>query len=279
VSFGFLLTGCLATTQEIDDLRVDIARLQQSLAKAEQKQGEYLTSLQGNQADLLTQTTALNSRIEALTARLEESDKRMDDLAVRLDDLDKNFSGRLDLLTEGVGNAKKAAAVAPSKLYQLAYDDFMKRHYAQSLKEFQDFVQVYPDNAQAADAQFYVGECRFARKEWKQALAAYDAVIVSHAVSSIVPSAILQKGAVLEKMGEKTAALDMYETLVKKFPDKPEAESAKARVEALRKPPPPAPKAPAVSSPEATAPKAVPILTNKKTGKPKRRAPSPKPID
>jgi tol-pal system protein YbgF len=268
---GTLLSGCLATSQEMLDLRTDITRLEQSLGKADAKQAEFQAalqknqeSLQGNQADLQAQMSALSTRLETLSARLEENDAKMTTLASRLDDLDKNLSGRLDILSEGVNTTKKTAAAAPTKLFQLAYGDFMKRRTAQALKGFQDYLAVYPETVKAAEAQFYVGECHFARKEWKDALSAYDAVIVKYSVSDIVPSAILQKGATLEKMGEADGALAMYETLVKKFPQKPEAESAKARIAALTAPPPaqepveaPAPAKPA-AKPAPAAPKPAP---------------------
>jgi len=263
-----LLTGCLATTQEIEDLRVDIAHLQQSLSKEETHQGEYLASLQANQADALSQTTALSSRLEALSARLEESDAKMADLAVKLDDLDKNLSNRMDLLTEGVGSAKKAAAVAPSRLFQLAYTDYMKRRYSQALNGFQDYLAVYGEGPQAAEAQFYVGECRFARKEWKKALASYEVAISSFPTAAIVPSAYLQSGVTLERLGQRDAAVETFETLVKKYPGKPEAETAKARLDSLRK----AQNRPASSGAPAAAPAPKPAEES-----PDLPAPSPAP--
>jgi tol-pal system protein YbgF len=270
-----VLTGCLATTQEIEDLRVDITRFNAALDKAATRQAEFQTSLQGNQADLLSQMSTLSGKLEALAARLEENDSRMASLAARLDDLDKNMSSRLEILSEGVTTSKKAAAAAPSKLFQLAYNDYMKRRYGQALRGFEDYLEVYPDTEKAAEAQFYAGESRFAQKQWKEALEAYDRVIVKYASAEIVPAAILQKGATLEKMGQTSAAMNVYETLVKRFPQKPEAESGKARLAFLLSPAPeqvkdaPAPK-------PASKPAAVPAAP----AAPKKPAPaksSPRP--
>ncbi len=272
---GFLLTGCLATSQEIQDLRVDITGLNQSLSKAADRQTEFQgvlqknqDALQGNQADLLSQMNTLSGKLEALSARLEENDAKMAALAARLDDLDKNLSSRMDILSEGVNTTKKAAAAAPTKLFQLAYGDFMKRRYAQALKGFQDYLSVYPDASKAAESQYYIGECHFALKQWKDAIAAYDAVVVKYSISDMVPSAILQKGSTLEKMGETDAAIGVYETLVDKFPQKPETETAKARLEALKNPPP---------APEDAAPPAKPAAPARKPAAPASSAPAHKP--
>lgn len=281
---GVAASGCLATSQELQDLRVDITRLNGALDKASAQQAEFQTSLQGNQADLLAQMSTLSGRLEALTTRLEENDARMTSLASRMDDLDKNMSSRLEILSEGVSTSKKAAAAAPSKLYQLAYNDYMKRRYSQAAKGFADYVEVYPDTEKASEAQYYVGESRFAQKQWKEALAAYDTVIVKYAASDIVPSAILQKGATLEKLGQAAAAQDVYETLVKRFPQKPEAESAKARIEAMQAPPPakatpPTPKNEAAPKPAAPAPASAPKAAAPAKKKPASSPSRPKPID
>lgn len=256
IAASLLMGGCLATSQELQDLRVDITRLHGALDKAAVQQAEFQTSLQGNQADLLSQMNTLSGRLESLAVRLEENDARMASLASRMDDIDKNMSSRLEILSEGVSTTKKTAAAAPSKLYQLAYNDYMKRRYTQAAKGFADYLEVYPDTEKAADAQYYIGESRFAQKQWKEALEAYDQVIMKYASNEIVPSAILQKGTALEKIGQTGAAQDVYETLVKRFPQRPEAESAKARLEVLTAKPAPAAKTePAPKAAPAAAPK------------------------
>src|SRR5262245_18828079 len=93
VSSLLLLSGCLATQQEIEDLRGDILRLQNTLAKT---QSDFQNSVQGNQADLLSEMGTLNRNLQILSSHLDESDNRMTMLSSRLDDLDKNLSNRLD---------------------------------------------------------------------------------------------------------------------------------------------------------------------------------------
>ena len=58
--FCFVLTGCLATSQELEDLRVDINRYHSALDKAAARQAEFQEAQQGNQADLLSQMSSLS---------------------------------------------------------------------------------------------------------------------------------------------------------------------------------------------------------------------------
>jgi predicted nucleic acid-binding Zn-ribbon protein len=111
------LTGCLATQQEIEDLRADISRLQSSLTAQNKAQAEFQSALQqnqetlqGNQADLLSKISDLNRNLDIVSSHLEESDGRMTSLVVRLDDLDKNVSNRLDAVVKTVQGVKSLPA-------------------------------------------------------------------------------------------------------------------------------------------------------------------------
>jgi septal ring factor EnvC (AmiA/AmiB activator) len=114
------LSGCLATRQEIEDLRADIIRLNTTLQSQQKKEAEFQSALQenqeglqGNQADLMNKMGELTHSLEALSSQLVESDDRMTTLATRLDDLDKNVSNRLDAVVKTVqGRQKHSRPVA-----------------------------------------------------------------------------------------------------------------------------------------------------------------------
>ncbi|MBI4397088.1 MAG: tetratricopeptide repeat protein [Elusimicrobia bacterium] len=241
---SLFLSGCLATQQEIEDLRVDIARLQSTLAKSQTGQVESQKSLQGNQADLMSQMGTLSRNLEILSTHLEESQSRMSLLSTRLDDLDKNLSNRLDLVSEALSGAKAAVPPPPSTLFNMAYSDFTRRRYDQAIQGFQGYLEKYGDTEKAAEAQFYIGESRLAKQQWTEAQDAYDKVLVQYSTSSIVPAAYLQKGSALEKQGKTSEALAVYDAIIKKYPYRQEAGTAQSRVESLRTPPaaPPKPK-------------------------------------
>jgi tol-pal system protein YbgF len=228
------LPGCLATRQEIEDLRADILRLQESLGRVQAMQGESKTELQGNQADLMSQMATLSRHIEVLSANLDESQNRMGLMSTRMDDLDKNLSNRLDLLSELMSGSKLTADPSPSTLFNLAYGDFNRRRYEQSLRGFQTYLDKYPDTEKAADAQFYTGEAHLALGAYDKAVDAFDKVFVKHSTSTVVPTAYLQKGAALEKMNKPSEALAVYEAVIKKYPHRRESAAAHGRVEVIR---------------------------------------------
>jgi tol-pal system protein YbgF len=237
VSGALFLSGCLATRQEIEDLRGDIVRLQAALTKVQTGQSGLQTDLQGSQADLMSQMNDLSRNLEILSAHLQESESRMSLMASRMDDLDKNLSNRLDLLADMMSGSKLAAPPSPSTLYNLAYSDFSRRRYEPALKGFQTYLEKYGDTEKAADAQFYIGEAHFAQEQWARAVDAYDKVLVNFSTSTVVPAAYVQKGQALEKMGKTSEAVAVYDAVVRKYPYRREATTARARLDALKEPP------------------------------------------
>lgn len=236
-----VLPGCLATTQEIEDLRGDIVRLQTSLSDQQKAQGEFQSalkenqnSLQGNQADLSVKMEELTLKLESLSSQLVETDDHMTALATRIDDLDKNTSNRLDAVVKTVQGVKSIPAPSPSRFYQAGANALAKRQYDQAIQIFQSYLDQYGDTEKAPQAQYAVGECHVAQKNWDDALAAFDAVISNYPKSGQVPTALLQKGATLEQMDKTPDAIAVYDGLRKKFPHRKEAQTAHERLKVLR---------------------------------------------
>lgn len=258
---AFVFSGCLATRQEIEDLRGDIIRLQSTLGTQQKTQTDFQgvlkenqEALQGNQADLMAKMGDLSHRLEALSSQLVESDNRMASLSTRLDDLDKNVTNRLDAVVKTVQGVKTIPAPSPSRFYQAGYAEFTKKRYAQAIQVFQTYLDQYPDTERAPQAQYYIGESHLAEKNYEEALDAFDAVIQRYSKSSSVAGAYLQKGRALEELGKPTEAAVAYETVVKKFSHRKEAQTAADRLRNLRgEPVAPSPKPKPKAAPKPAA--------------------------
>lgn len=261
------LGGCLATRQEIEDLRADIIRLQSALNAQQSAQGEFQNALkenqdalQGNQADVLAKMGDLNRNLDVVSAHLEESDDRMASLANRLDDLDKNITNRLDTVVKTMQGVKSLPAPSPSRLFTAAQSDYDHRRYDQALTTFQTYLDQYGDTERAPLAQYMIGEIHLAQNDLPDALAAYDAVLADHAKSPYVAAALVRKGQVLETQGQTADAIAVYESVTKTYPHRKESQTARQRLTALRgeevKKAPAKPKP--AAKPKAKAPAAAP---------------------
>lgn len=266
-----VLTGCLATRQEIEDLRVDISRLQTALGKAQQDQAKFQSALevkqdsvQGNQADLLSQMDSLKGSLTAVSSQLEDNSQRFTNFATRVDDLDKNLTARLDLLSQSVAKAQLPPPPPPSKLFALAKGDLIRRRYEAAAEQLAVYVQKYGDTTQAPQAQLYLGQALYAQRKWAEALTAFDGLATAYPKSRFLVSALLQKGLTLQRLNRPEDAAAVYESVVDQYAGRPEAATAAQRLKNIAQP-----------LPENLEP--VVVEEDAPKPKPKPAAPKPKP--
>lgn len=216
----FALSGCVATTTDVD-------RLQESLNR-----------VQKGQADLVVKMDDLDEALTRLTEKLEESDRRMGTLTQKLDDSQTRIGGRLETVTKLLSEATSQATVAvPGELYRTAYSDYLGGKIDLAISGFKTYLDRYPESDLADDAQYYYADCYLVKQNFGRAREEFDKVL-GMSREYRVPA--------LLKRSYALAGLDMVEdqkhtlkTLIKEAPQSQEAETARQILEELE---PPAPK-------------------------------------
>ncbi len=112
-------------------------------------------------------------------------------------------------------------------LFDAGVNDFNARKYQAAERSFRDFLKNYPKHTQAAEAQYYLGECSFQRNQFPQAALEYDAVIKKFPKSGSAPGAYLKQAICFSKMKQPEAAKMQMQAVISKFPNSPEAARAK----------------------------------------------------
>jgi tol-pal system protein YbgF len=193
--------GCTLATQQ-DLLRLD----------------DSLTKMRKTQADLVTKMLDLNNSLESLNSQLESSQQRMSSLSSKLDDLQADLSGRMQRLTGQVTGTSTPGTASPGDLYRLAYNDYQAGKFDLALVGFRNLVSQHAQAEQAPQAQFYIGECEFARKNWTEAAKEYQRVFQHYAKSDFAPKALYKRGLALMQAQRVDEARDSLQKLVKEFP-------------------------------------------------------------
>ncbi len=123
------------------------------------------------------------------------------------------------------------SAAQESSTAQLLYDagikDFNDRKYANALKSFTDFSNIYENHELISNALFWEGECQYQLKNYPAAAIAYERVIAAHPDSNKVASAYLKQGMTFANLKKKDAAKERYTQLIELFPNSSEATRAK----------------------------------------------------
>jgi tol-pal system protein YbgF len=132
-----------------------------------------------------------------------------------------------------------APAVQPvSRDVQAIYDDaytlYHQGRYEQAERRFEEFLAASPRTELSDNAQYWIGAARFARQDFRGALAAFRITVELYPAANKVPDALFKMGQALEELGDPGEARTVYRDLVQRFPDTAAASLADERLAQLR---------------------------------------------
>ncbi len=96
---------------------------------------------------------------------------------------------------------------SPKELYETAHGYLLQRDYAAAEASFEEFLRRYPNDALAADAQYWMGEALYTQGRFKPAGQAFLKVIQQYRQSPKAPNSLLMLAMSLEQLGQKDCAL------------------------------------------------------------------------
>jgi TolA-binding protein len=193
---------------------------------------DHQTALEAQKKQLATELPKLDQRLQDTSDALEKVNRSTHlscaEAASRLDDLTEKFQqlqGQLDeakhhvdqlangeqAVAKGV-DQKLAAALGPqamaevnarekaqklapadrSGLYAVAFQQYKANTFDVARDLFLEYLHRYPNDAQAGEAEFYVGDCELQGGQFKQAALAFQKVTDQYGKSPVVCDARLK---------------------------------------------------------------------------------------
>ena len=127
-----------------------------------------------------------------------------------------------------------ALSGSPKEIYDLALKKLQKGDYQDAQAELQNFLNLYPRDRLAGNAQYWLGETFYVQRDYKNATAAFLAGYTNYGDSIKAPDSLLKLGMTLVVMGEKKTGCDAFAELSARFPDAPQAIVRRAEIESQR---------------------------------------------
>ena len=117
--------------------------------------------------------------------------------------------------------------------YQAAYDLLspQQKRYEEAAKAFAAFLERYPGDELAPNAQYWLGEAHYVSQHNAEALQAFEVVVSRYPDSTKAPGALFKIGRLQQAAGNKEAARASYEKVLKDYADSPAAGLARQRLE------------------------------------------------
>jgi tol-pal system protein YbgF len=254
----------LAVDREHQQIEADIRMLQEQAQQLQQALAGLADTLKQVNARIDDQTALerkafadgkvqadnLSGDLRVVREKVDETNVRLSSLSQEMEALRTSLpqpgatpavSTSSDATPSGGTPAAPAAAPAPGQtpkqLYDAADSDYMMGQYPLAIQGFQAFLNYYPKNDRAGDAQYQIGLSYFNSNKFPEAATAFARVISDYPGGAQVPNAYYKRGNALENIpGQADAAKQSYQTAVEKFPDSQAATLAKQRLEALSRP-------------------------------------------
>ncbi|HET9269574.1 MAG TPA: tetratricopeptide repeat protein [Vicinamibacterales bacterium] len=203
----------------------------------------------------------MSGDLSAIRERTQETDTRIRSLRDEIDALRTNLANLPSLVGQAppVDGVDPAAAApgpgpvsaappgptpsvvgqSPDRMLQSAKSDYYAGQFPLAISGFDALVRAFPRSEAAGEAQFFVGESYYAQNKWPDAIDAYGIVIQTYRNSPLAPDAYRKRGQAYAQNRQLDRAREMWETVIKLFPESDAARLAKQDLERVNRTSPP----------------------------------------
>ena len=212
---------------------------------AVQKSVQEVQANTGSRIDTMTQQTqGLSDNLQDVQARVAKLSQQVTDMQNLLQSIDAKVSGgsAIGAPASAPGGNSGGAAPPPSSaapnmasisadtLYQNGLRDLTSGKYDLARQEFSDYIQNFPSNDLAGNAEFYLGEIAYAQNDYKTAITSYDTVLANYPKSFKLAASLLKKASAEIELGMKASGIRDLREVDRRFPGSDEAGRAQAKL-------------------------------------------------
>lgn len=261
-----LVPGADAQKKEYMQLQRDMALLQDALRQMEQKSSERMAALEA----LLKQSTEKQDKLTTGQAVLERAVSGLDDgltepqraTAAKVDSLLEQFSGlramveemgvsveRLQLdvrdikthLTtlpppmegeEGAEISQSGVSVSDATI-EAGISDYNRGNLTSARDLFQDYLTLYSGHARASEAQYWLAETYYSAADYEEAARQFAIVYKQYPLSTQAADALYKQGLALARFRRRDEAIEVFESVIQRFPETSMANLARAELATL----------------------------------------------
>lgn len=170
----------------------------------------------------------LEERMKGIEERLKGLEGKIGQLATKQSEVETSLRGK-ETSVEG-----KGVATRTGDLYKDAYETYQKGDYEGSRRKFEAFLKQYPNTELSDNAQFWIGETYYAKKDYEKAILEYEKAIAKYPEGDKVPSALLKQALAFLELGDKTNGRNLLKRVIERYPQSEQADTAKKRLDAIK---------------------------------------------
>src|SRR4030042_4197790 len=241
------------TKNELSDLKAENQKLKTDLSlRLENLQSEMRILSTGIEEykELLKrpskETDRIREEMEGRLRILEERRKTQEEKIKEIEDRLKGFDGKTagstskPMESERLASTKeippelKGVSTGMGDLYKDAYETFHKGDLEGARRKFEAFLKQYPNTELSDNAQFWIGETYFLKKDFEKAILEYEKAIAKYPEGDKISAALLKQALAFLEIGDKSTARNLLRRVIERYPHSDQAEMAKKRLEGIK---------------------------------------------
>lgn len=181
----------------------------------------------------------LQQAISILTGQVEQLQYRNQQLQQQLEKMQADYEFRLEQVEKGGGRPAGAPAARPNtaaapaapppaaaaaaqgaadQIYNDAFKKLQEGDYAGAERGFKTFVQRFPQHTLAGNAQYWLGETYYARRDYQNAATAFAEGYKTYKASPKGPDNLLKLGITLANLGRKADSCAIFARFAQDYP-------------------------------------------------------------
>ncbi|MSQ47124.1 MAG: tol-pal system protein YbgF [Deltaproteobacteria bacterium] len=116
--------------------------------------------------------------------------------------------------------------------YRAAWQALSGQRYNEAIQQFRTFQRKNPTSEMADDAQYWIGESYFTRRDYNRAILELNDVL-KYRKGDKAPAALLRQAEAFDEIGDKTDARLILQKLLNDYPNSREAKDAREQLQSL----------------------------------------------
>jgi tol-pal system protein YbgF len=190
----------------------------------------YQADLQVTLKELLDRTNIIDGRLTDIENRIEAIMSRMDVTYTRPT---RPVAEQSDSTGDTVATSSGLPRVDPVKMFDNAFADLKAGNFDLAIIQFEEFLNQFDDTDLADDAQYWLGECHYGKKDYTRALSEFERVERKYPESDKMVSALFKAARCQQELGNVPQARALFQRIVDEFSESFEADAAARRLQEL----------------------------------------------
>lgn len=210
--------GSAALSQEGGDVNSTVAQM--------------ASTIQDLQFSMESLKGMLETNNHIVKSQAQDFDLKVKELEARLSSLEEKLAIQGKQVTSAVSTVAPEAA-AEAELYQSALNQINASEFLKAVATFKKFQTKFPKSEYTSSAQYWIGECYFAMRDYEQSIKEFQALRDSYTRSDKIPAAMLKQGYAFFELGMDNEGKLFLNDLIRRYPHSKEASEAKTRMDRI----------------------------------------------